>query len=377
MTQFKAEDGDVVASELEAIVDNALYKEGLTHKVHPSVPGSKKFEADFIVGDVFVEVWGVQNNEDYETEKEEKLNFYSLKGLAKRLVEIEAKDCEKATTIAKKIQEIKDKQKQKQEKLSSNKEGKAISQRTIGHEGIAEIISKSKGELKEIDAEIQKLKNEKNEFETTFKASNKWIFFLILPVAIGLTLFSKDILGIMFGHEYAQSYIALIILIMGYFIYEMFVTCIEVLNVIKKTKYVMFNMLLAAILNIILNYILIPTYGMVGGAIATAGSMIIYGLLSVIEAFYFTRIWPLKMKYFKAIITGILTLIITWKIMTLIPFRNVYSLAIGLITIMISYFPLLLIFKSLEKEDIEILKAIEARSGFRFNFIRNVVKRFI
>ena len=84
---MKAEDGDAVDSELERRVDNALSIAGLKHYIHPHVLDSD-FQADFKVGDVFVEVWKIKD-EKYQERSKRKLNYYIAKGLNNRLVEIE------------------------------------------------------------------------------------------------------------------------------------------------------------------------------------------------------------------------------------------------------------------------------------------------
>ncbi len=85
MTKFKAKDGHEVDSDLELRVDNALNMADLTHRVQPSIPGCN-FKADFLVGDVFVEVWGIKGDPKYEERKQKKLSFYTARGFAKRLV---------------------------------------------------------------------------------------------------------------------------------------------------------------------------------------------------------------------------------------------------------------------------------------------------
>lgn len=167
MTKLKAKDGHEADSKLEARVDNALSQAGLTHEIHPSILNSN-FIADFKVGDVFVEVWG-KKDEEYQKEKQKKIDYYTEKGLQNRLVQIETEDCEKASSLNKKIQEIKDKQRQKQKIISSKGKDKTPLQPELSLWNIAEMIARDNGELEDIEAEIKKLKNERNNLESRKK----------------------------------------------------------------------------------------------------------------------------------------------------------------------------------------------------------------
>lgn len=55
----KAEDGHELDSEYEKVFDDALCDAGLeSHLIHTSIPGFD-YSADFKIGDVYVEIWGV------------------------------------------------------------------------------------------------------------------------------------------------------------------------------------------------------------------------------------------------------------------------------------------------------------------------------
>lgn len=57
---MRASDGHELDSKWEVIVDDALYANGLIHAPHPRYPGTQLI-ADFLVGDVYVEVWEMKS----------------------------------------------------------------------------------------------------------------------------------------------------------------------------------------------------------------------------------------------------------------------------------------------------------------------------
>lgn len=220
-------------------------------------------------------------------------------------------------------------------------------------------------------------KNNRLGLEQLFKTVAKWIFFSNIIVFFIMNLFAIDILRILFGHVYTKGASALVILSVGYFVYyNLSIASIQMLEVVKKTKYVMINSLVAALLNILLNYILIPKHGMLGGAIATTVCFSVYGLLAGIEIFVMTKLIPLKLSYLKSGASGFIAAVITYYIAKAFTvdfwaFIILSGIFVGI------YLFLIIIMKCLDREDIEILKAIERKSGVRLGILRNVVKKFI
>lgn len=106
-------------------------------------------------------------------------------------------------------------------------------------------------------------------------------FYLAVPVILFIFLFSEKIL-VLFGENYGTANSALVIMIIA----QMFNTfCGSVgvyLNMTGRQSVYLYILVVALIINIILNLILIPTYGMVGAASATGISMIFWNVIGVI-----------------------------------------------------------------------------------------------
>ena len=131
----------------------------------------------------------------------------------------------------------------------------------------------------------------------------------------------------------------------------------------------------AALLNIVLNYTLIPKYGIIGGAIATAVSLSVSGILAFAEVCYLTRIISIKWNYLKAVIAGLLSVFFIKKISGFIAMDYDFILLAAIFVMIYSFF--IVILRSLEREDIEILKAVEKKSGIKIGFLRDVIKKVI
>jgi len=115
-------------------------------------------------------------------------------------------------------------------------------------------------------------KNYKSSFIKTYGKSVKYLFSLALPMALSITLLAKPIINLIYGNEFAGSVRALQILIWASAI--MYVTMVQGTTVVTANRQ-MFSFkitIIAALLNIILNLLLIPKYSYIGASAATVAT---------------------------------------------------------------------------------------------------------
>jgi O-antigen/teichoic acid export membrane protein len=114
------------------------------------------------------------------------------------------------------------------------------------------------------------------------KKSTKLIFWTSLPILVGLILFGKILLSILFGPEFVASYLAMVILIFGQFVTSIsgpngfFMNMTGNENKLKKI------MIIAAILNVTLCLMLIPSLGLYGAAIAAMIGTLFWNIVVLI-----------------------------------------------------------------------------------------------
>ncbi|MDT0555570.1 flippase [Patiriisocius hiemis] len=112
----------------------------------------------------------------------------------------------------------------------------------------------------------------------------KLIFVLTFPLIIVLALGSGIILKL-FGEGYDVAKPALLILLIGQTINALCGSVGTYLNMTGKQVTLQTILVSALAINIVLNYVLIPVYGIVGAAIATSSSMIIWNIIAVIYVY--------------------------------------------------------------------------------------------
>ena len=203
-------------------------------------------------------------------------------------------------------------------------------------------------------------KNYKNK-KTPSDISNIFNIFIIFALFIvtGSILFSKEII-ILFTTEIFYSSANLIsILIMAIFFSHIFIF-MPGLSIAKKTKLISLVTTSSAILNIILNYKLIPVFGLSGAAYATLISSVSGFLLYL---FLSNKYYPIPFKFKSILITCIIVLINNYIVINIFDEINLKSIFFKNIYLLIVFISTSLFL--IEKKYIQKIK---------LNFTRGVIK---
>ncbi|MCF6159560.1 MAG: flippase [wastewater metagenome] len=115
----------------------------------------------------------------------------------------------------------------------------------------------------------------------TAKQSTKLIFWSSFPLLLIFLFFPSYILGI-FGEEFKAGAHALILIALGQFVNAVSGSVAFILQMTGKQKAFQNIMIIATILNVLLNALLIPKYGMNGAALATMIATIFRNVSSVL-----------------------------------------------------------------------------------------------
>lgn len=119
--------------------------------------------------------------------------------------------------------------------------------------------------------------DERGEVAGVFQLTTKWIVIGTFPAFLALAVFPGDVIGIVFGGEYTGAATALTILAVGFFTHAAAGRNRETISALGYTKYIFLSNAVGLTVNVALNLVLIPAYGIVGAAIASALS---YALLN-------------------------------------------------------------------------------------------------
>lgn len=196
--------------------------------------------------------------------------------------------------------------------------------------------------------------------EQLSKQIGKWIFVLNLPFIIIMFLFPGAIINLFFGSEYIAAANSLRMLSIGFFFYSIFILSENFLSMMGKSKTILLNLIIASTVNIILNLILVPRYGINGAAFSTMLSYIIWSLLSFFVARHYISITPLRRSMIKISLISIIPLMLLFFIKQFVPINFLSLILLGILFLLV-YFLLIFLTGCLDRNDLMILKAIKKK----------------
>ena len=220
-------------------------------------------------------------------------------------------------------------------------------------------------------------RNKSGELRNTYSSVTKWIFAIILPGFVLMSLFSVSIIKIMFGPEYIKGATALSILAFSYFVYALAGLASSFLVTYGRTKIVMGCSFICASINFFFNILLIPVYGIDGAAVATGFSVVLMSALHLFFVYRIMKMQPFKKSYFKPFFASIIAVSMVYMTTKYVIGVSFFSLVGMFFAFLILYFFLLLIFKSFEEQDLMIMRAIDERLGTKSDWARRIIQKFL
>jgi len=186
-------------------------------------------------------------------------------------------------------------------------------------------------------------KNDHVAMQKMMDKSMKYTACVLFPIGLGAGFFAEDIVTIVFGGEFVNAALSLQILIVGTVILGIVKAIGGSIAGVGRPDIGLKIVGIAAIINIILNVLLIPYFGIIGAAIATAISLSLVGFLGLLLTIKIVKV-KIDFKWFAKII-GITFLAIL--VFMYVEFVNKYLLGMTILFIYV----LILIMLLLTKED--------------------------
>jgi O-antigen/teichoic acid export membrane protein len=195
----------------------------------------------------------------------------------------------------------------------------------------------------------------RDSLEFAFKKSFKFLTIIAIPIGIGTTILAEKIIVLIYGVQYSSSVIALQILIWASVLSFINYTPATYLTSTNKQRTLMIFTFSGAILNIVLNFILIPQFSYSGAAIATVSTELVVGLLMLSGIHKVQNLSVLLSDIIpKSLIAGFLMGIF------LLVFQN-FTLILLILLAAILYFIALYVINGFEKEDINLFNQVLGR----------------
>ena len=145
--------------------------------------------------------------------------------------------------------------------------------------------------------------------EEVIKTYLRIYLLIIIPACVGVMAVAQNFFKAFTGEQYQSSYLVFIITCIGIAFLGLTQYSNKVWELKEKTKNILILNIMAAIINIILNFILIPTLGYQMGAITTLLAYVVYFIVSLI--------WSKNMLTIKVNFKSLLKVIVASIVMYL------------------------------------------------------------
>lgn len=219
-------------------------------------------------------------------------------------------------------------------------------------------------------------KNLLGELKRTYQIITKWVFSAIWPIFIIFFLFPETILSFLFGESYAGASWVLRLLALGFLFHTFLGANGMTLTVLGLSKFLMWVGIFGTILNISLNYTLIPIYGITGAAFSTMLSYMAFNIIVSIKLYRHSKIHPITPKYLKPVVSSLAIALLIYIISINFPIKF-WMLPILFVVFIAGYLFALLATRSIDEEDIHMLKTIEKKSGIDMRIVKRIAKKFL
>ncbi|NIS38809.1 oligosaccharide flippase family protein, partial [Candidatus Saccharibacteria bacterium] len=187
---------------------------------------------------------------------------------------------------------------------------------------------------------------QKRQFDRTFQRTFHYLMFVAILIVIVLFILSPQIINLLFEPEFARAYIPLRWLSLALGILFMKFAFTALMSAIGKQHLLSILAGIGMLINVGLNYLLIPDYDILGASLASVVSEAIIIITIIIVIRKTINLPELALPIFKALLAGLVLAVIVYLIQS-------WNIFLVLILAGLFYLSLLAALKVVSKEDVQ------------------------
>lgn len=208
-----------------------------------------------------------------------------------------------------------------------------------------------------------------------YTMTTKWVVAATFPPVLVFTLFAPDVVRAFFGAEYAPAAPALAVLTAGLFVRALVGLNGDMTKAIDRPKIELYSVAAAVVVNVSLNVLLIPQYGIIGAATATVIGYAVYNVLEVAAIYRTVGSHPFSTNSIKPLVPTLLFALgiarLTGNVVRTLPIL----IGIGVLISVIHLLSMILT-RSLGQEDLLLFERFEERSGLDLGWIKSRIRSY-
>lgn len=203
----------------------------------------------------------------------------------------------------------------------------------------------------------------------------RWLVIASIPLVVPFAFFAADFIAIVYRPQYAAGGSALAVLAIGFAVHNVFSAQGNLMEAFGNSRELAFNSTVAAAVNVGLNLVLIPRYGILGAAVATIIAYLAIDALMLIELYSHTGELVLAWRVFSPIAIALPLLAGTWWLSLFVPgtllWITVVSAAFGGV-----YLLAVVIVLGINDDEVMLIKSAQERFGIEIAAVNYFVDRF-
>jgi len=214
---------------------------------------------------------------------------------------------------------------------------------------------------------------ERGAITDVYRITTKWGFVVSFPAFVVFLAFPGDVLAIVFREEFRAGAIGLVILAVGFFSNAALGRNRETLAALGSTKQIMASNVIALALNVVLNLVLIPPYGLAGAAVASTvsyvGRNVVINLVLAVEY----DITPLSTHTVRTYV--LLPVVLLPPTLAVAQYVTVSMVLLPVILAVLGLATLLIVAASgsVQPADLVVVEFVEDVLGVRIPYVRRFV----
>jgi len=200
-----------------------------------------------------------------------------------------------------------------------------------------------------------------NEIKKFVCEQTRYYLIFCLPAVVGLSVLAKPIIEIFTTQKYYEGYRIIPLVALGCFFLGLQHRFQWGFSLHKKTGFISVAIVVSGLLNLFLNFLLIPQYGYMLAAITTLISYVFLLFLMIIVSRRFF-IWEFPFKSLaKAMCASSVMGIVVYHIGNSLTSSTLLNLVLGICFGIVVYFVMLLLLRVPQKEEIQALHSLKNR----------------
>jgi O-antigen/teichoic acid export membrane protein len=204
----------------------------------------------------------------------------------------------------------------------------------------------------------------------------RWVTIVTIGALLPMVFFAAEFLRFIYRPAYASAAPTLAVLVVGFAIKNILITHSPIIQALGKSKLSAFNTTAAAVVNTVANLLLIPTYGILGAAIATTLSYIVLSVLPVLEVKYYIGETALARPVIEPMLVAVPAVAVAIPLFREVPSSLLWAFGTSG-AFALAYAVAVIVTFGFKTADVMIIRSAEDKYGIPLGPLDSILRRFL